>query len=66
MMSLLDTPTLVTLLVLVSGSGAFLRMVAKEKRRRERHLQFRLEEQNRKSKEQSLLRADLEADRRTR
>ena len=40
----MDTQLLLTVLVMLMGSGAFLRLVAKEKRRRERYLQIRLEE----------------------
>jgi hypothetical protein len=39
-----DYQTLLTALIAVSGAGLFLRIVAKEKRRREKWLQFRLEE----------------------
>jgi len=35
---------LVEALVIVAGCGAFLRLVGKEKRRREKYLQLRLEE----------------------
>lgn len=54
----MDSRTLWTLLILAVGAGIFLRLVGREKHRRERHLQFRLEEQVRKLKEQQ----DLEAE----
>jgi hypothetical protein len=41
----MDGQILSVLLVVAIGAGIFLRLVAKEKHRRERHLQFRLEEQ---------------------
>ncbi len=44
----MDGHILQTVVVLSLGVGIFLRLVAKEKHRRERHLQFRLEEQVRK------------------
>ena len=39
-----DYQTLLMVLIAVSGAGIFLRIVAKEKHRREKWLQFRLEE----------------------
>ena len=45
-------PILQTALIAVLGAGIFLRLVAKEKNRRERHLQFRLDEQVRKFEEE--------------
>lgn len=40
----MDTQLLVHLLILITGCGAFLRLVGKEKHRREKYLQLRLEE----------------------
>jgi hypothetical protein len=40
-MSGLDTGTILALVVMVSGGGVFLRQVAKEKHRRDRHLELR-------------------------
>lgn len=37
-----DAHTIFTALILVSGTGVFLRLVAKEKHRREKHLQLRV------------------------
>lgn len=34
--------TLLTILIVAAGGGLFLRLVAKEKRRRDKHLEFRL------------------------
>jgi hypothetical protein len=47
----MDGRILWTVLILLLGAGAFLRLVAKEKHRRERYLQFQLEERLRKQKE---------------
>ena len=44
-------PIVPTLLTAAIGAGIFVRLVAKEKYRRERHLQFRLDEQVRKINE---------------
>lgn len=65
-------PLIPPLLIALLGAGAFLRLVAKEKHRRERHLQFRLDEQIRiieeekelarkKAAEEGLADEDLEA-----
>ena len=43
---------LLTLAVLMAGAGIFLRLVAKEKHRREKWLQFRLEEKIKKLRTQ--------------
>jgi len=50
---------LLTLAVLMAGGGLYLRLVAKEKRRREKWLQFRLEEKVKQLKTQ---RADFRKD----
>ncbi|MEP0843987.1 MAG: hypothetical protein HRF43_14890 [Phycisphaerae bacterium] len=39
-------------LILLVGTGIFLRLLAKEKHRREKHLQYRLEEHVRKLREE--------------
>jgi hypothetical protein len=41
-MPFMDGHSLLIILVLLAGSGLFLRVVAKEKRRREKHLEYRL------------------------
>lgn len=41
----MDIGVLATVLILATGALAFLRLVAREKCRREKYLQFRLEEQ---------------------
>ncbi|GMU24413.1 MAG: hypothetical protein AMXMBFR13_44870 [Phycisphaerae bacterium] len=41
-----------TLLIAAGGAAVFLRLVAKEKNRRERHLLYRLDEQIKKLKEE--------------
>lgn len=43
-MPLMDHHTFVTLLIAITGCGLFLRLVAKEKHRRDRHLDYRLQE----------------------
>ena len=43
-MPLIDADMLLTLLIVACGSGLFLRLVAKEKHRREQHLELRLQE----------------------
>jgi len=40
----MDGHTLLIVLILAAGTGMFLRLVAKEKHRRERHLELRLQE----------------------
>jgi hypothetical protein len=40
-MPFMDSQSLLTILTVLLGSGLFLRMVAKEKRRREKYLEFR-------------------------
>ncbi len=49
-MPIMDGHLLLTILVMMAGCGVFLRMVAREKRRREKHLLFRLEEEIEKEK----------------
>lgn len=44
LMPFMDGHTLLTLLIAASGAGMFLRVVAKEKRRRDKHLELRLQE----------------------
>jgi hypothetical protein len=41
-MPYMDGQSLFTAFILLAGTGLFLRMVAKEKRRREKHLEYRL------------------------
>ena len=41
-MPIIDGSTLLTLAVLACGSGIFLHLVAKEKHRREKHIELRL------------------------
>jgi len=41
---LMDGHMLLIVLIVACGSGIFLRLVAKEKRRREKHLELRLQE----------------------
>lgn len=48
----MEWSTFQTLLILFAGMGIFLRLVAKEKHRREKHLLFRLEEKIRKLREE--------------
>ena len=52
-MLLMDAQTLLTLLVVAGGSGVFLRLVAKEKHRREKHLAFRLLEEVKELEEEA-------------
>lgn len=51
-MPFMDGQSLVTILGVLIGVGIFLRMVAKEKRRREKHLEYRLYEKMRIDAEQ--------------
>jgi hypothetical protein len=54
-----DLQILLAIAVLMAGGGMFLRLVAKEKHRREKWLQFRLEEKVKQLKKQN---ADLQKD----
>ena len=56
----LDAHTLLTVLILMFGCGLFLRMVGKEKRRRERHLELRAEEMLNAQAESERLEMELE------
>lgn len=47
----MDWSLIQTAAILGLGAGVFLRLVTKEKQRREKHLQYRLEEQLRKIQE---------------
>ena len=63
-MPLMDAHTLLTLVVLAGGSGIFLRLVAKEKRRREKHLGLRLLGKAKELEEETRLKQLLEGARR--
>ncbi len=52
-----DFQYLVTGLIVLAGAGLFVRIVAKEKHRREKHLQWRLLEQARKQEQAAARRA---------
>ena len=51
-MPLPDGHTLLTLFIVACGAGAFLRLVAKEKCRREKHLDLRLHEKMKELEEE--------------
>jgi hypothetical protein len=53
---------LILLLALALGGGVFLRLVAREKRRREQYLKYRLWEEVEKLKKQQLTQADPNGD----
>ena len=55
-----DSHLMTTLLVMFVGSGVFLRIVAKEKHRREKHLQLRLMEKAKELKEEEERKRGLE------
>jgi hypothetical protein len=54
-MPYMDGQTLLTVLILLAGTGLFLRMVAKEKHRREKHLEYRLFEKTQAEAEEKRL-----------
>lgn len=49
----MDGSLITTGLILAAGCGLFLRLVAKEKHRREKHLQMRLEEKIQEQEERA-------------